>query len=85
MHPIEEFEREFECEDATVGLIPGVRMLIKHLGKSMASEESSAVRNVRRQILSYLETRFAGIEAWDLYSMAILLDPRFKLKGFSLA
>jgi len=39
--PFEEFSREFELEDATIGLIiPGVRILIKHLGKPVAIEES---------------------------------------------
>ena len=84
--PFEEFSREFEREDATVGLIiPGIRILLKHLGKPVATEESSVVRNTRSQILSSLDTRFSGVEAWDLHSMATLLDPRFKVKGFSSA
>ena len=58
LHPFEEFSHEFEHEDAAVGLIiPGVRMFIKHFSKPVASEESSAVRNARRQILLSIETR----------------------------
>ena len=57
LRPFEEFCREFEREDATVGLIiPGIRMLVKHLGKPVATEESSVITNVRREISLSLET-----------------------------
>ena len=86
LHPFEEFSHEFEREDATVGLIIlGIRMLLKYLGKPVATEESSVITNVHREISLSLETQFSGIEAWDLYSMATILDPRFKMKGFSSA
>ena len=43
--PFEEFSREFERKDATIGLIiPGVRNLLKHLGKPVETEESSVVK-----------------------------------------
>jgi len=84
--PFEGFSREFEREDTTIGfIIPGVRILLKHLGKPVASEESSVVKNARSQMLLSLETRFSGVEGWGLHSMATLLDPWFQVKGFSSA
>ena len=45
-----------------VKIIPGVRMLLKHFGKSMVTEESSVVRNACRQMSSSLETRLSGVK-----------------------
>ena len=83
LRPFEEFSREFERADASISLvIPGIRMLCKHLSKPVTDDENRSVRNVREGIASSLQTRFSGIELWELHSVATLLDPRFKVKGF---
>ena len=86
LKPFEEFSREFEREDASIGLIiPGIRLLTKHVSKPVITEESSVIRNVRKELETSLETRFADIETWELHSIATLMDPRCKIKGFSSA
>ena len=86
LRPFEEFSREFERADASISLIiPGVRLLLKHVGKPVADEESPVIKTVREELKSALSTGFLGVETWGLHSMATLLDPRFKVKGFSAA
>ena len=60
-------------------------MLLKHVSKPVADEENPVIKTIRKGLESALETRFLGVETWDLHIMATLLDPRFKVKGFSAA
>ena len=86
LHPFEEFSCEFERADASISLIiPGIRLLLKHVSKPVADEENPVIKTVRKGLESALETWFLGVETWDLHSMATLLDPKFKVKGFSAA
>ena len=83
LRPFEEFYREFERADASINLvIPGIRMLCKHLSKPVTDDENRSVRNVREGVASSLQTRFS---VWELHSVATLLDSCFKVKGFSSA
>ena len=57
LKPFEEFSREFEREDASIGLIiPGIRLLTKRVSKPVITEESSVIRNVRKELETSLET-----------------------------
>jgi len=86
LRPFEEFSREFERQDACLSLvIPAVRLLQQHVSKPLADGESQVSRKVRKQLDDSLQQRFLGVETWELHSMATLLDPRFKSKGFSTA
>ena len=86
LRPFEEFSREFERADASISLIiPGVRLLLKHVSKPVVDEENPVIKIVRKELESALNTRFLGVETCGLHGMATLLDPRFKIKGFSAA
>lgn len=86
LRPFEEFSREFERGDACLSLvIPAIRLLSRHVSKPLSDGENEVSRKVRRQLDDSLKQRFLGVETWQLHSMATLLDPRFKAKGFSMA
>ena len=51
----------------------------------LADEENPVIKTVCKELESALEACFLGVETWDLHSMATLLDPTFKVKGFSTA
>jgi len=82
----EEFSREFERADACISLvIPGIMILCKHVSKPVTDDESRSVKKVHEGLATSLNTRFSCVESWELHSMATLLHPRFKVKGFSSA
>ena len=86
LKPFEEFSQEFERADACISLvIPGIMILCKHVSKPVTDDESRSVKEVREGLATSLNTRFSCVESWELHSMATLLDPRFKVKGFSSA
>ena len=71
--PFEEFSREFERADASISLIiPGVRLLLKHVGKPVADEENPVIKTVRKELKTALSTLFlvsklGGFIAWLLF------------------
>ena len=84
--PFEEFSGEFERGDACLSLvIPAIRLLSRHVSKPLSDGENEVSRKIRKQLDDSLHQRFLGVETWELHSMATLLDPRFKTKGFSMA
>ena len=60
-------------------------ILCKHVSKPVTDDESRSVKKVREGLATSLNTRFSCVESWELHSMATLLDPHSKVKGFSSA
>ena len=64
-------------------VIPGIRLLCKHVSKPVTDDEGRSLKKVYEGLATSLNTRFSGVESRELHSMATLLDPHFKMKGFS--
>lgn len=62
-------------------VIPIIRSCVNHLSK-IAIKSHEAIR-VRARLVSSLNDMFSSIESNDILRLSTLLDPRFKVSGFS--
>ncbi|XP_061704198.1 zinc finger BED domain-containing protein 4-like [Cydia pomonella] len=82
LQPFEEITRitssNFSCISE---VIPHVNILLKYLAKP-ASDDSNTV-TMRKRLQTELKARFEGIQDDIVYTLATILDPRYKLNFFS--
>jgi hypothetical protein len=82
LRPFEEITRNMSSETACISLvIPTVKAISAHLEKDDTHQTS--VRLMRTQLLASLKRRLGALQEDSLYSVATLLDPRFKLRCFN--
>uniref|UniRef100_A0A1A8MBN7 Zinc finger, BED domain containing 4 n=2 Tax=Nothobranchius pienaari TaxID=704102 RepID=A0A1A8MBN7_9TELE len=80
--PLEELTREVSKETATAAdVIPAISALRRVLSREQTTDQG--VRTMKRTLLEAVETRFAEVEKEPLYSIATLVDPRYKDRYFT--
>ena len=76
LKPFEEETRKLSKQDASIStVIPFVTMIIKSLEDT---EEDRGVLTWKRALKKNIETRFSEIESQKHYTMATILDSRYK-------
>lgn len=76
LQPFEELTREVSSSSASISIvIPIVRVLVSFLQKE---GNDAGIKTMKATLLNAVKTRFEGIENNRVYSIATLLDPRFK-------
>ena len=82
LKPFEEATEAISSKGSSAALtIPVVNSLV-HFLDTTADEDDVGVRNMKRKILSSFHSRFSGMETNKLYTLPMLLDPRFKGQVF---
>ncbi|XP_060763665.1 zinc finger BED domain-containing protein 4-like [Neoarius graeffei] len=79
--PFEELTKEISSSTADV--IPCIRALTRLLEKT--TETDHGVKTAKSVLLEAVRRRFADIDAQKLYTIATMLDPRYKDRYFSEA
>ena len=81
LKPFEEATKEASYANASIGIvIPLVNALVRQLE---SNDNDEGIRNMKTQLLTSLNHRFHNIESFKHYTLATLLDPRYKLRCFS--
>jgi len=63
-------------------VIPAVNQLLKKLNSS-CDDEREVVTEVRHKLYNAVQTRFGDIQNQEVNILATVLDPRYKLMGFT--
>ncbi|XP_036003030.1 zinc finger BED domain-containing protein 4-like [Fundulus heteroclitus] len=80
--PFEELTRAVSAETATTAdVIPAIAALKRVLSREQATDEG--VKTMKRTLLEAVERRFSHVESDPLYSVASLVDPRYKDRYFA--
>ncbi|KAJ8375482.1 hypothetical protein SKAU_G00060620 [Synaphobranchus kaupii] len=79
---VEELTKEISSSSASAAdVIPSVMALKCFLGKDVASDHG--VKTTKATLLQAVTLRFADIEKEPLYSLATIIDPRYKDRFYS--
>lgn len=80
--PFEELTNQISSSTATAAdVIPAIRALSRLLRKQTDTDQG--VKTTKATLLQALERRFSDIESEPLYTIATVLDPRYKDRYFS--
>ncbi|XP_013880066.1 zinc finger BED domain-containing protein 4 [Austrofundulus limnaeus] len=82
--PFEELTTNVSAASSTAAdVIPSIHVLIRFLSKE--SEDDQGIQTMKTTLLDAVRRRFKHIESEPLYTVATLLDPRYKDKYFTNA
>ncbi|XP_065684269.1 zinc finger BED domain-containing protein 4-like [Hydra vulgaris] len=79
--PFEEATREVSFETAHISLVIPIVTALRNLLNKEGND--AGVKTMKSTLLKSLDERFEDIEKKPLYTVATLIDPRFKTKFFS--
>ncbi|KAM3875860.1 zinc finger BED domain-containing protein 4-like [Diretmus argenteus] len=80
--PFEQLTRDVSMATASAAdVIPAITALRRLLSQEKTTDQG--VKTMKSTLLAAVETRFAGIEEEPLYSIATLVDPRYKDRYFT--
>ncbi|CAI5660564.1 unnamed protein product [Oreochromis niloticus] len=80
--PFEELTRKVSSSDAmTADVIPAVTVLHRFLTRE--TDEDLGIKAMKGTLAAAVRTRFTDVEENPLYSIATILDPRYKNRFFS--
>ncbi|XP_057711962.1 uncharacterized protein LOC130929065 isoform X2 [Corythoichthys intestinalis] len=80
--PFEELTKDVSMATASAAdVIPAITALRRLLSTDKTTDQG--VKTMKSTLLDAVETRFAGIEEEPLYSIATLVDPRYKDRYFT--
>lgn len=75
--PFEEITKQISFDTSTTSeVIPSVVVLKRLLAKE--TTEDSGIKTMKARLLAAVDTRFQTVEEEPLYSVATILDPRYK-------
>lgn len=84
LQPFEEITKKMSSTYSCISeVIPNCMILSKYLAKDDVQEASANVNTMRLALKEGLDKRFRGIEDDKCYSLATLMDPRFKMNFFT--
>ncbi|XP_060756706.1 zinc finger BED domain-containing protein 4-like [Neoarius graeffei] len=80
--PFEELTRRVSSSTATAAdIIPAITVLLRFLSRE--TDEDQGVRTMKGTLLAAVKARFGDSESNPNYTLAMLLDPRYKTGFFS--
>jgi hypothetical protein len=79
--PFEEITRDISGNNASISLvIPAIKALSTFLDRT---DRDTGIKKMKADLLDSIKTRFGNVEENAVFSVATLLDPRFKVRCFS--
>nr|XP_023657625.1 zinc finger BED domain-containing protein 4-like [Paramormyrops kingsleyae] len=82
LEPFEELTRNISSATSTTAdAIPAITVLKRLLSKESSTD--SGIKTMKSTLLQAVDRRFSSIESGPLYSVATLLDPRYKDRYFT--
>ena len=77
LSPFEELTREISAATASAAdVIPAITVLKRHLSREESTD--AGIKTMKRTLLEAVTERFDNVETETVYSIATLVDPRYK-------